>query len=188
MTLCSKCDKNNNLSEKEEKIAMAVAKRAIKNKVLPKWELKDIHQELQLELWLKRDKYRKDGRAKETTFWWNILWNKVLQLREKDQADRRIINIKAISLSTEVEHKDGNVTTIEDTIACKKGCSAEDILLKIASKEAVKKLLPRQQVICRYLGKEYSIKEIVEILDIHRKSIAYQIAKIREIFIKEGLR
>lgn len=179
---------NRNWSEKEEKIAMAVAKKAIKNKVLPKWELKDIYQELQLELWLKRDKYRKDGGAKETTFWWNILKNKVLQLREKDQADRRVINIKAISLFTEVEHKDGNVTTLEDTIASEKACSAEDVLLKIAFEEALKKLSPLQQGICYCLSEGYSIAAIAEMMGMHRKRIAYQIAKIREIFIKEGLR
>ena len=174
--------RNRNWSEKEEIIVKAVSGKAMRNKVLvlSGWKFDDLCQELRAHLLQTPSKY---------TSLWKISRNKILQLIEKELADKRITNIKAVSLSKEIRQRDGNVIFLENLIPDPRFSSTVDNLSrKVEVEEALKKLSPMQQGICYCLSEGYFAKEIAEMMGMHRKSIAYQIAKIREIFIKEGLR
>ncbi len=173
--------------EEKEKLIRKVVRSAIRQGIFPKFEFQDLCQEMRTELYLKRDRYKADGRAKKSTFFEEVLRNKLGQIKEKERAKKRHAII--ISLSTEIRHPDGSITILEDIIPDKRSSSLmRHLLKKLAVKDVVKKLPSKEQEICYHLMEQHSIEEIAKQLGMHRKSIEYHINKIREVFAKEGLK
>jgi DNA-directed RNA polymerase specialized sigma24 family protein len=117
-----------------------------------------------------------------------VVKNTLGQLLEKARTDKRKIIYESLSLD-EPLNDDEDSLTLKDKIP--EGDTPPQIKseLKIELSKAYQKLTPQQQKLCRLLVEEnISINEACRRLDKHRMVVYREIARIRELFEKEGLK
>ncbi|HPM42962.1 MAG TPA: sigma-70 family RNA polymerase sigma factor [Candidatus Omnitrophota bacterium] len=173
---------------------IAVAKKVINDyrkdhTYLAREGLDDLLQEC-LMRWLDvRDRYDTKRGASKRTYMAEVVRNMLINLAEKASADKRKAIYESVSLD---EPFDDN----EDEPALKdKLTESDDVLpqikseLKLELSRVYQKLTPQQQKLCKLLGEEgLTISEASRQLNKHRMIIHREIARIRELFEKEGLR
>jgi len=173
---------------------IAVAKRIIddyrkKHKSLEREGFDDLLQECLIH-WLEvRDRYDASRGASKKTYMAEVVRNVLGQLSEKTRTDKRKTIYESISLD-EPLNDDEDAPTLKDKIP-----QSNDVLpqikseLKIELSKAFQKLTPQQQKLCRLLGEEgLTISEACRRLDKHRMIVYRELARIRELFEKEGLK
>ncbi|MDD5422577.1 MAG: sigma-70 family RNA polymerase sigma factor [Candidatus Omnitrophica bacterium] len=140
--------------------------------------------------WLEvRDRYDPARGASRKTYMAEVVGSVLGRLMEKARADKRKAFYESISL-------DGHLNDEEDAPALKDRIIKNDDAppqinseLKIELSKTYQKLTPQQQQLCRLLGEEgLSISETSRRLGKHRMIIYREIARIRELFEKEGLK
>ena len=173
---------------------IAVAKKVIndyrrEHEYLAREGLDDLLQECLIR-WLEvRDRYDPKRGASKKTYMAEVVRNMLSKLAEKATADKRKAIYESVSL-------DGSLSDDEDKPALiDKIAESKDIQpqtkseLKIELSRVFQKLTPQQQKLCTLLGEEgLSISEASKRLDKHRMIIYREIARIRELFEKEGLK
>ncbi len=173
---------------------LAVAKKVINDcrkeqKCLEREGFDDLLQECLIH-WLEvRDQYDPNRGASKKTYMAEVVRNVLGQLAEKARTDKRKAFYESVSL-------DEPLNAEEDSPALKDKIAASDDAppqinseLKIELSKAYQKLTPQQQKLCKLLGEEgLTISEACRRLDKHRMIIYREIARIRELFEKEGLK
>lgn len=140
--------------------------------------------------WLEvRDQYDPGRGASKKTYMAEVIGNVLGHLAEKARTDKRKTIYESVSLD-EPLNDDENAPTLKDKIA-----QSDDVLpqikseLKIELTKAFQKLTPQQQRLCKLLGEEgLTITEACRRLDKHRMIVYRELARIRELFEKEGLK
>ena len=173
---------------------IAVTKRLINDyrkkwKCLEREDADDLMQECLMH-WLEvRDTYDAGREASKKTFMARIIRNRLINIVEKATSEKRKNIYESVSLDEPVSN-DEDAPTLKDKIA-----ASDDALpqinseLKIELSKAYQKLTPQQQKLCKLLGEEgVTISEACRRLDKHRMIIYREIARIRELFEKEGLK
>ncbi len=173
---------------------IAVAKRVIngyrkEHKYLEREGLDDLLQECLIH-WLEvRCRYDPKRGASKKTYMAEVVRNMLSKLAEKATADKRKAIYESVSLD-EPFNDDEDTPALKDKIA-----ESDDVLpqikseLKIELSEAFQKLTPQQQELCKLLGEEgLTISEACRRLDKHRMIVYRELARIRELFEKEGLK
>jgi len=173
---------------------LGVAKKVIddyrkKYKCLEREGFDDLLQECLIH-WLDvRDRYDPGRGASKNTFMAEVIRNVLGQLAIKANRDKRKTIYESVSLD-EPLNDDEDSPTLKDRIP-----GSEDVLpqieseLKIKLSKAFQKLTPQQQKLCQLLGEEgLTISEASRRLDKHRMIVYREIARIKELFEKEGLK
>lgn len=140
--------------------------------------------------WLEvRDRYDPARGASRKTYMAEVIGSVLGRLTEKARTDKRKAFYESISL-------DGPLNDEEDAPALKDRIIKSDDTppqinseLKIELSKTYQKLTPQQQKLCKLLGEEgLSISEASRRLGKHRMIIYREMARIRELFEKEGLK
>ena len=173
---------------------LGVAKRVIndyrrEHRNLAREGFDDLLQECLIH-WLDvRDQYDPGRGASEKTYMAEVIRNVLGQLAEKARTDKRKTIYESISLD-EPLNDDEDAPTLKDKIA-----QSDDVMpqikseLKIELSKTFQKLTPQQQKLCKLLGEEgLTISEACRRLDKHRMIVYRELARIRELFEKEGLK
>ena len=173
---------------------IAVAKRLI-NDYRKAWSclgregFDDLLQEC-LVHWLDvRDGYDSGRDASKQTFMAKVIKNKLGNIIEKSTAEKRKTIYESISLDTPLSD-DEDAPTLKDKIPDTKSTPRQtDIDLKIGLSRAYQKLTPQQQKLCKLLGEDgLSMTEASKEMKKHRRHLYREIARIRAVFEKEGLK
>lgn len=172
---------------------LAVAKKVINDyrkerKCLEREGFDDLLQECLIH-WLDvRDQYDPNRGASKKTYMAEVVRNVLGQFAEKARTDKRKAFYESVSLDEPLNEEDA--PTLKDKIA-----ASDDALpqinseLKIELSRVYQKLTPQQQKLCKLLGEEgLTISEACRRLDKHRMIVYREIARIRELFEKEGLK
>lgn len=173
---------------------IAVAKKVIddyrkKYKCLEREGFDDLLQECLIS-WLDvRDRYDPNRGASKKTYMAEVVGNVLGHLAEKARTDKRKAIYESISLE-EPLNEDEDSPTLKDKIP-----QHDDVLsqtrseLRIELSKAFQKLTPQQQELCKLLGEEgLTISEACRRLDKHRMIVYRELARIKELFEKEGLK
>lgn len=173
---------------------LGVAKRVIddyrrEHRSLQRDGFDDLLQECLIH-WLEvRDQYDPGRGASKKTYMAEVIGNVLGHLAEKTRTDKRKTIYESVSLD-EPLNDDEDAPTLKDKIA-----QSDDVLpqikseLKIELTKAFQKLTPQQQKLCKLLGEEgLTITEACRRLDKHRMIVYRELARIRELFEKEGLK
>ena len=140
--------------------------------------------------WLEvRDRYDASRGASKNTYMAQVIRNVLGRISERAETDKRRTIYESISLD-EPLNDDEDEPTLKDKLS-----QSDDILpqikseLKIELSKVFQKLTPQQQKLCRLLGEEgLTISEACRRLDKHRMIVYRELARIRELFEKEGLK
>lgn len=173
---------------------IAVAKKVINDyrkeqKCLEREGFDDLLQECLIH-WLDvRDRYDPKRGASKKTYMAEVIGNMLRKLTEKARADKRKTIYESVSLD-EPLNDDEDSRTLKDKIAASNDAPPQiNSELRTELSRVFQKLTPQQQKLCRLLGEEgLSISEASMRLDKHRMIIYREIARIRELFEKEGLK
>lgn len=173
---------------------LAVAKRLVSDyrkewKCLEREGFDDLLQECFMH-WLEvRDGFDPGRDASKKTFMARVIRNKLGNIIEKATAEKRKTIYESVSLDSPLNDDEGE-PTLKDKIA-----ESDDVLpqikseLKIELSKAFQKLTPQQQKLCKLLGEEgLSVTEASKEMKRHRRHLYREIARIRDIFEKEGLK
>lgn len=140
--------------------------------------------------WLEvRERYDPARGASKKTYMAEVVSNVLGRLTEKARTDKRKVFYESISLDGPLNDEE-DAPTLKDKIA-KTDDTAPQVIseLKIELSKAYQKLTPQQQKLCKLLSEDgLSISEASRQLGKHRMIIYREIARIRELFEKEGLR
>jgi RNA polymerase sigma factor (sigma-70 family) len=177
---------------------IAITKKLI-NEFQQKWpclareDFDDLLQECLIHWYFSRDKYDTSRSAAQKTFMARVVRNKLANLAQERQADKRKIEHHTISLSKPLsDEEENNLNLIDDIDERKARGISSDVIDHIALKTdlsyALEKLTPQQQKICALLTEGRTIIEVSKSLKIHRSTIYDEKARIRKIFLKEGLK
>jgi len=136
-----------------------------------------------------RDSYDSGRDASRRTFMAKVIRNKLSNIIEKSTAKKRKTIYESISL-------DDSLNDEEDSPALKDKIPDTDDVppqvkseLKIELSRAFHKLTPQQQKLCKLLGEGgLSVSEASKEMKKHRRHLYREIARIREVFEKEGLK
>ena len=174
---------------------IGVAKNVIdgfkrKWKCLDKEGFDDLLQECLAHWHFAKSEYDPTAGASTKTFMARVVRNKLFNIIEKYDSDKRRIVTESISLDEPLNEDDSS--TLLDTIPAP-GDSFYQIRiqteLKIELTKAHQKLTPRQKRLCDLLSEaNLSIKEISEELGVNRKRVYEDLDRIRAIFENEGLK
>lgn len=173
---------------------LAVAKRLVSDyrkewKCLEREGFDDLLQECLMH-WLDvRDGYDAGRDASKQTFMAKVIKNKLSNIVEKATAEKRRTIYESVSLDESL-NDDENAPTLKDKIPDTKDTSPHtNIELKIGLSKAYQKLTPQQKKLCELLGEEgLSVTEASKEMKKHRRHLYREIARIREVFEKEGLK
>jgi len=173
---------------------IAVAKRIIndnrkKYSCLEREEFDDLLQECLIH-WLDvRERYDPSHGASKKTYMAEVVGNVLGHLARDASRDKRKAIYESVSLDQPL-NEDEEAPTLQDKISDTKNIpSPIKSELKIELSKAYQKLTPQQKKLCKLLGEEgLSISEACKRLDKHRMIIYREIARIRELFEKEGLK
>lgn len=169
---------------------VGLAKNVINN-LLKQWMclekegFDDLLQECLTHWHFTKGKYNPNSRASIKTFMAKVLRNKILNIIERYDSDKRRLSTKSLSLSLPLSSEDGS-GALQETIP------AQDIRiqaeLRIDIAKACQKLTPHQRRLCALLFETgLNIKEISEKLGVNRKRVYKDIERIRIVFEDEGL-
>jgi len=173
---------------------LGVAKKVIsdyrrEHKNLEREGFDDLLQECLIH-WLDvRDQYDPARGASKKTYMAEVIGNVLGQMAEKTRTDKRKAIYESVSLD-EPLNDDEDSPTLKDKIAQSDGVLPQiKSELKIELSKAFQKLTPQQQKLCKLLGEEgLTISEACRRLDKHRMIVYRELARIRELFEKEGLK
>ena len=173
---------------------LAITKRLIDDyrkewKCLEREGFDDLLQECLMH-WLEvRDGYDSSRNTSRQTFMATIIRNKIGNIIEKTTAEKRKAIYESVSLDKPL-NDDEDAPTLKDKIAdTKNGLSQTKAELKIELSKAYQKLTPQQKKLCKLLGEEgLSVTEASKEMKKHRRHLYREIARIREVFEKEGLK
>ena len=174
---------------------IGVAKNVIdgfkrKWKCLDKEGFDDLLQECLLQWHFAKSGYNAASGASEKTFMARVVRNKLFNIIEKYDSDKRRIATESISLDEPLS--DDGSSTLQDTIPAPSDSFYQIRIqteLKIELTKAHQKLTPRQKRLCDLLSEaKLTIKEISEELGVNRKRIYEDLNRIRTIFENEGLK
>jgi RNA polymerase sigma-70 factor (ECF subfamily) len=172
---------------------LAVAKKIINDcrkeqRCLEREGFDDLLQECLIH-WLEvRDQYDPNRGASKKTYMAEVVRNVLGQLAEKAKTDKRKAFYESLSLD-EPFNREEDSPALKDKIAASDETLPQiNSELKIELSKAYRKLTPQQHKLCKLLGEEgLTISEASRRLDKHRMIIYREIARIRELFEKEGL-
>jgi RNA polymerase sigma factor (sigma-70 family) len=173
---------------------IAVAKRLINDyrkawKCLEREGSDDLLQECLIHWLDARDGYDPGRNASKQTFMAKVIRNKLGNIIKKSTAEKRKTIYESVSLDTPLGDDEGAPTLkdkIPDTASIPQQANAD---LKICLFEAYRKLTPQQKKLCRLLGeKGLSMTEAGKEMKKQRRHLYREIARIRAVFEKEGLK
>jgi len=173
---------------------LSVAKRLVNDyrkqwKCLEREGFDDLLQECLIH-WLDvRDGYDAGRDASRQTFMAKVIRNKLGNIIEKATAEKRKTIYESISLDKPL-NDDEDAPTLKDKIPDTKSAPPQTNLeLKIELSRAYQKLTPQQKKLCKLLGEDgLSVTEASKEMNKHRRHLYREIARIREVFEKEGLK
>jgi RNA polymerase sigma-70 factor (ECF subfamily) len=173
---------------------IAVAKRLISEyrkswKCLEREDFDDLLQECLIHWFDVRDGYDPGRDASKQTFMSKVIRNKLGNIIEKSTAEKRKTIYENISLDALLSD-DEDAPTLKDKIPDTKSIPQQtNIDLRIGLSRACQKLTPQQRKLCKLLGEDgLSITEASKEMKKHRRHLYREIARIREVFEKEGLK
>jgi RNA polymerase sigma factor (sigma-70 family) len=142
------------------------------------YDHEDLLQEIALHWYEKRKEYDPAKEASIKTYCATIIRNKLLDLVRASSTDKRKISHYVVEESGE------NLTSLIDRYAViepRLSVPADDL------SKALQKLTPKQQKFCQLLMQGINKSEAARKLGINRRTVYDYIARIRKVFIKEGL-
>ena len=143
----------------------------------------DLLQECLIHWYLNRARFREGTGASMKTYMARILNTKLQHLLRQQLTDKR----KAIHLAESLDKPLGeDETTLADVIAANE-CPS-DIVTKMDIEPALDELTPLQRTLCNFLGKDYPVKKVAEMMGKPRSTIRDEIKRVREIFSRKGLK
>lgn len=173
---------------------IAVAKKII-NSYRKKWKcferegFDDLLQECLIH-WLEvRDRYDAGRGASKNTYMAEVVSNVLGQLAEKARTDKRKTIYESVSLDEPLKDEDDSPALKDKIPASNDALPQINSDLKIELSKAFQKLTPQQQKLCKLLGEDgLSISDASRRMGKHRMILYREIARIRELFEKEGLK
>ena len=176
---------------------IAVAKTLV-NKFQRKWRcleregFDDLLQECLAHWYFAKAGYDPGRQGTQKAFMARIIRNKLTDLVRARTSDRRKVAYLTLSIDMPVGADDDSRTLmdeIEDSASSQAPFNLLTTHLKIDISRVLQKLNPRQKQLCRLLGEEgMTVKEIGDHLKTPRGSVYDELARIRKIFIKDGLK
>lgn len=176
---------------------IGIAKRLINrfcadNKLQNPDDFNDLLMECLMHWLSKKNKYDPKHKASQKTFMATVIENKLCDIAERQQTDKRKIANLTDSLDKPL-YNDSEATTLLDKINNDITFSSSEksdlqVELKHDLSKAIPFLSPRQQKICYLFGEGFSIQEIGKCLVTPRSSIYYEIKRIRKVFEDKGLK
>ncbi len=174
---------------------IGVAKKII-NAYRKKWKcleregFDDLLQECLIHWMEVRDRYDPGRGASKNTYMAEVVSNVLGHIAEKARTDKRKAIYESVSLDEPLNKDEEDSPALKDKIS-----ASDDALpqinsdLKIEIAKVFQKLTPQQQKLCKLLGEDgLSISDASRQMDKHRMVIYREIARIRELFEKEGLK
>lgn len=176
---------------------IAVAKKLVNDfikdrRCFEEYDFDDLLQEC-LTHWLRvRDRYDAGRKASKQTFMGRIIRNKLKDLVEQRQADKRKIDHVAKRLDAPLGDEQDSRTLLnkvdEETTEDSPRDRFSEIERGVYLERALEKLSPGRQELCRLLAEGRTVSDISELLKTPRSTIYDEMKRIREVFSKEGLR
>jgi RNA polymerase sigma-70 factor (ECF subfamily) len=173
---------------------LAIAKRLVNDyrkewKCLEREGFDDLLQECLMH-WLEvRDGFDSGRDASKQTFMARVIRNKLGNIIEKATAEKRKTIYESISLDAPLSDDEGELTLKDRIVDTKSDSPRTEADLKADISKAYQKLTAQQQKLCRLLGEEgLSVTEASREMKRHRRHLYREIARIRDIFEKEGLK
>jgi DNA-directed RNA polymerase specialized sigma24 family protein len=182
------------LSPEVQRVVELEAQRAWRSLRRHGFETTDLIQEFQLHL-LRRIAQYDERRASLATFVSHVCKNKAFQLMEKETAKKRNSGGIPTSLSALLENE-GGATELSDTItedeyALRTGrryrLAADLLALRIDTEGAVSRLPAELMEVAHLLAAHELVRDIDRTQGISRSSGARRRARMRTIFVMEGL-
>lgn len=138
-----------------------------------------------------KDKYDPSAGASRQTFMYGVIKNKLLNIAEELNSDKRRFLTEALSLNQPLSD-DEDASILMDTLS-DEGDYAARLRIRCSLKIDIARILPklnqRQRKLCRLLGdKDLNVKEASEVLKTPRGTLYEDIKRIKGIFEKERLR
>ncbi len=175
---------------------IAVAKNLI-NEFREQWTcleregFDDLFQECLTHWYFAKDDYDPARKASQKTFMGKVIRNKLKDLVDEREADKRKIAHLTVSLD-ELLGDDEDSTPLIDKIDASIITDASPnpflrIELKLDLSKALQKLTPQQKTLYHLCEKGFNITEASEYLKTPRSTLYDEIERIRTIFMKEGL-
>jgi len=162
-----------------------------KHACFQKHEFDDLLQECLIHWWVVRERYDAERHASKKTFMGLVIRNKLKDLVQERQADKRRVICLAESLDAPVGDEEDSPTLLEDLEERHPEDMSHDPTMEIESRVDVSKTLcrltTRQKEICDLLGEGRSMEDVGECLNTPRSTIYDEVKRIRAIFLKEGL-
>ncbi|MEW6558199.1 MAG: sigma factor [Elusimicrobiota bacterium] len=159
-----------------------------------RFEFDDLYQECLLHWDKKRNKYQKERGTNEQTFMRNILWKKLKNLYRDQNRNKRKVIFETVSLEQLMVSKYSNdesesIKTLSDILEDMTLQDEENkIFLRNDINKTIDKLSASQKNLCSFIKNNYSIKQIISILRISRKTYYRKLKLIRKIFYAKGLK
>ena len=130
--------------------------------------------------------------ANERTFMARIIRNKLLNLAETLETDKRKMHSRALALDEPIGDGEDSKTLLDTIENRASGCQASESIeshcLNIDVNSAAKQLSSRQRELCDLLRRDFAIAEISRILKTPRGTLYDEIKRIRSFFEDAGLR
>lgn len=170
---------------------VAVAKNLINDfkikwELLDKEEFDDLLQECLTHWYFARDRFDPNEDASERSFMSRVVWNKLGNIFEKINTNKREMIYRCVSLDAPAGSYEGAPALFEKIAA--DADESQDIFLQMDLPKAIEKLTPTQKKLCRLLGEEgFTVKEASEYLKTPRSTVYEEIKRIRAIFRNEKL-
>jgi RNA polymerase sigma factor (sigma-70 family) len=155
-------------------------------------DLQDIQQELRMDLWRRLPSFREE-KAGLHTFVTRLVGNKVENIREHLQAEKRDLRSVAHSLDEEVEQPDGSTVRRGDFLTDSKvkqssfrwTLSYEQILdLQIDVRAVLPLLTDEQRILCRLLAGGWSKSDVAKRLGVSRPVVYDRMKELKKRFRK----
>ena len=157
-----------------------------------KWSLlkqegfEDLIQECLTHWYFAKGKYDSKDKASMKTFMRRVIRNKLSDFVKRIYSEKRKRLHEALPLDESLltDSEESSLSTVGDTFK-----SLSNVDLDVSLKKAFRKLSPKQKKLCKLLYEEgLTIHEASKRFDKHHSDIYREVARIREIFEKEGLR
>jgi RNA polymerase sigma-70 factor (ECF subfamily) len=173
---------------------LAVAKKII-NAYRKKWKcleregFDDLLQECLIHWMDVRDRYDPGRGASKNTYMAEVVSNVLGHIAEKARTDKRKAIYESVSIDEPFKDEEDSPALKDKISTGDEALSQINSDLKIEISKVFQKLTPQQQKLCKLLGEDgLSISDASRQMDKHRMVIYREIARIRELFEKEGLK
>lgn len=154
-------------------------------------EFEDLLQEC-LSHWLeKRGSYREGRGASRKTFMAEVVKNKLLELKRKEETNLRRANTEASSLDKRFGESAGRRRnwTLHDTLKAPESPAVREAGRDLEGDlhATLRSLSPKDQELARLLREGESVTGISKRLRIHRSTVYDRIKRMRKLFVDSGL-